>query len=111
MDGVALDEKADTGGDADGLAREGRCGQGEEGVHGVPVVLRQLGAARPGRLPAGRDVGVLGDPQRLEAQLLDGGRELGHRDRVLGREYRYPELHISNRRGTTLSPLRRGDGR
>ncbi len=59
----------------------------------MPVVLRELGAARPWALPARGDVRVLGDPQRLETRLLDEGRELGHRDRVVGGKDGDAEFH------------------
>ena len=93
VDGVALDDQADACGDTQRLAGHGGDGERDEGIHGVPVVLRQLSPGRPRRLPAGRDVGVLRDPQRLKAELFGGGSELAHRDRVVGGKDGHPELH------------------
>src|SRR5450759_4239819 len=93
VDRVALDQKAYAGSKPNRLRGRGSDRERDERIHGVPVVLGQVRAPRPRRLAAGRDVGMLGDPQRLEAKLLGGGRELAHRDRVVGRKDRDAELH------------------
>ena len=41
------------------------------------ILARELAAGGPGRLAAGRDVRVLGEPERLEAEILGKARELG----------------------------------
>ena len=75
-DRVALDDQADAGADPQlrrGL-RDG--GQRHERVVRVPVLLRQLAAARVRRVAGDRDVRVLGEEQRLEAGVLGGSAEL-----------------------------------
>src|SRR5262249_41695136 len=104
VDGIALDDQADAGADANGLARDGRRGQGYERVHRVPVVPGQLGAAGPRRLTVGRNVRVLGDPEGLKAQIFRGWGQLAHGDRVLRREDRDPELHPLRLERTWTSP-------
>ena len=59
------------------LGDRGRGGQGDVRVERAAVLLGQHRAARPRRAPAGRDVGVLGDPQRLEAPVLELARPGG----------------------------------
>ena len=103
VDRVVLDNEADAGADEQLGRRQRRSRQGDEGIQGVPVLLGQLTPGRLGRLPAGRDVRMLCDPERLEATLLDGGPELGHGDRVIGREDRNAKLHGPSLTGTTLS--------
>ena len=65
------------------------------GIVRVPVLLRQLAAGRVRRLAARRDVRVLREPQRLEAALLAGAREVVGADGVVGREDGDAELHAS----------------
>ena len=48
----------------------------DERIVGVRVALGQLAAAGEGRLAAGRDVGVLGHEQRIEAAVLQRLRQL-----------------------------------
>ena len=95
LDRVALNYEANAGGNLEVLRREGRGCQRDEGVERMPVVLGQLAAAGPRTLTADRDVGMLGDPQRLESGTLDQGRELGHGDAVIGRKNRDGELHMT----------------
>ena len=51
-----------------GHRRDG--GQAHERIERVAVLGRKLAAGRVGRLPAHRDVGVLGEEERLESALL-----------------------------------------
>ena len=69
-DRVALDDQADAGADEQPLGRRRGGGQRDERVVDPPVLVGQLAAGRIGRLAADRDVGVLGEPERLEAVLL-----------------------------------------
>src|SRR5439155_857974 len=107
VDRVALDHEADACCDQQLLRGKGGVREGEKRVHRVPVVLGQLGAAGPRRKAAGRDVRMLGDPQRFEPELLDGRGELGHGDRIVGRKDGDAELHASivTGPGTTPSPF------
>ena len=57
------------------VGRGGGRGQRHERVVRVPVLARQVGAGRVGRLAAGGDVRVLGEEERLEAALLDQAAE------------------------------------
>src|SRR5262249_3390066 len=93
LDSVALDHKADAGGDFEPLGSTSRGGQGDKGVHYIVVALAQLGvgprAARHG------DVRMLGGPDRIKAALLHRGRQLGRSDRVIGEKDRGAEFHRS----------------
>ena len=68
-------------------------GEGDERVEGAAVLLGQLGSAGPRRAPARRDVGVLGDPERLEAAGLQLGRQAVGADRQVGREDQGADVH------------------
>jgi hypothetical protein len=61
---------ADAGADLQLLRRRGGESEADERIVGVGIALGQLAAAGEGRLAAGRDVGVLGHEQRIEATLL-----------------------------------------
>ncbi len=75
-DGVPLDDEADTGAELEGLGhRRGRA-EGHERIERVPVLARQIGPAGPRALAARRDMGVLGQPDRLEAARFELTREL-----------------------------------
>ena len=52
-------------------------------------------AARERRAPAGGDVGVLRNEQRLEAALLGRARQLVGPDRIVGGEHADSEIHGS----------------
>ena len=77
------------------LGRGGHGRERDEGVVRVPVVPRQLPAAavRPAGLPRRRDVRVLRDEERLEAELLERPPELDGMDRVRGREDEDADVH------------------
>ena len=92
-DRVALDHEADTGPEQQPLRRHGGGGEGQERIEGLPVLGGQVRAAGPGAAAAGRDVGVLGHEQRLEAPLLGRPGELRRADRVPGREDRDSKVH------------------
>jgi hypothetical protein len=92
-DRVVFDQQADRGADPDPLGCGGHRGEGDEGVVDAPVLARQLSAGGVGRLPARRDVGVLGDEDRLEAPLLGESRERRRLDRLVRREVRDAEVH------------------
>ena len=92
-DRIALDQQADRGADPDPLRRVGHRGESHERVVDPPVLARQLPARRVGRLAARRDVGVLGDEDRLEAALLRHPGERGRLDRLVGREVGDAEVH------------------
>jgi hypothetical protein len=92
-DRVALDHQADAGAELDAGGGRGDCGERDERVEGVLVLLRQRAAAGPRRAHRGRDVGVLGEPVRLEAARLDLAAQFDYVHRVVGREHRHAELH------------------
>ena len=70
-DRIALNDKTDPGADLEVLGGGGRCGERHERIHRLVIHLRQVGAPGPRTSSAGRDVGVLGDPVRLEPTLLE----------------------------------------
>ncbi len=72
-----------------------RGGERCEGVVDPAVLVGQLAARRVRRLAADRDVGVLGEEERLEVELLGSAGELDRLRRGLRREDRQSELHRS----------------
>src|SRR5256885_12146893 len=93
-DRIVLDAQADARADLERAGRRGRGGERDEGVERVRVLARELGPAGKGRAPARRNVGVLGDEQRLEAALLGGARQLVDADRVIRREDADAVVHL-----------------
>jgi hypothetical protein len=94
-DRVALDHEADAAADPQ-VRRGGRRGRhGDEQVVRVRVLARQLAAAGVRRLAARRDVGVLGEVDRVVAVLLDQPRHLARADRVMGREVADSGVHTN----------------
>src|SRR6185312_13157847 len=85
-DRVALGNEADAGAEHQLLGRRCREAQRDERVVRVRIALGQLAAAAERRLAAGRDVGVLGDVERVEAAIFERARQLGDVDAVIGRE-------------------------
>ena len=75
-DGVALDDEADTRAELEGLRHGRRRAEGHERIERVPVLPRQVGAARPRALAARRNMRVLGQPDRFEAAPFELAREL-----------------------------------
>ncbi len=62
-------------------------------VEGVRVLLGQRLAAGEGRAPADRDVGVLGDEERLEAARFGLAGQLVDADRVVSGEDADADVH------------------
>jgi hypothetical protein len=93
-DRVALDDEADAGSDPQPLCRGRGRGGRDERVERVPVLGRQLAAGGIRRRAARRDVGVLGEEQRLETALLRHPGELVRRLYVLGGKDRESEFHL-----------------
>ena len=98
--GLRRDERLALRGQEDPRAepqrRRGRYGraQGDERVEAAPVLLGELGVAGGRRRPpADRDVGVLGEPQRLQPPGLRLPRQLDDVDADVGREHRDPVPH------------------
>ena len=69
-----------------------RRGQRDERVERPVVHRRQLAAPRIGRLPARRNVRVLGDDERVEPALLDRPRQRHRVDAVVGHERGDPDF-------------------
>src|SRR5262249_45469627 len=92
-DRVALDDEADPTAHAKPGRRLGRRGERDEEVVAVPVLGRQMVAAAPRALAARRDVGVLGEEQRLVAAILEPAGEPAGREPVVGREVADAEGH------------------
>src|SRR5207249_2548322 len=97
-DRVALDEQADPRADLERGGHGGRCRQRDEQVVRAPVLLRQGRAAGPRASPRDRDVGVLREPERLEAAGLDRARQVVDPHRVVGGEHDDAEVHASRYR-------------
>ena len=100
-DRVPLDDQADAGADPQPRGGGHRGGHRDEQVEGVRVPARQLTAARVRRRPAGRDVRVLGEEQRLVPALLGEPRQVRGRDGIVGREDRYAGVHAPKPRYRT----------
>jgi probable F420-dependent oxidoreductase len=94
-DRVTLDDQADRGPDPQALGSGSGRRQGDEGVVEARVLAWQLAAGRIGRRSAGRDVGVLGREQGLEAPFLDHPAHLRRLDHLVGREPADPEVQSS----------------
>ena len=92
-DGIALDHEADAGAELELRRDRRRHRERDERIVAVPVLLRQGAAAGPRAAAARRDVRVLGHPQRLEAALLDGAREIVGADRVVRGEHDDAVVH------------------
>ena len=93
------------------FGRTGGDGQRDERVQDPPVLLGQLAARRVRRFARGRDVGVLGEEERLEAALLAHPRKLVGSDRLVRREGGEAEVHgyiIQSGRSARPRPTRGG---
>src|SRR4029453_3070731 len=62
--------------DQQALGGTGRGREADERVHHPEVLRRQVAARRIRGLAGGRDVGMLADPERLEATLLQPAGQL-----------------------------------
>ena len=85
-DGIALDDQTDTSTEPDGAGGPGTGAERNEGIVAVPVHLRQITAAGERGLAGGRNMGVLGEEQALEAAGFRGLSQLHRLDRVIGGE-------------------------
>jgi hypothetical protein len=86
-DRLALGRQRDAGAERDPLGDGGGRGQRDEGIQRALVALGQLGlAGRWRRDAADRDVGVLGQVQRVEAPVLDLTGQRRDVDRLVRRE-------------------------
>ncbi|MEZ5321010.1 MAG: hypothetical protein R2698_02810 [Microthrixaceae bacterium] len=93
-DRIALGDEQDAGSQEDRSGPYRRGGEGDEGVHGAAVLLRELVLARGGWGDPGLgDVGVLGQVERLEAAGLRLHRQLVGPHRPIGGEHRDAETH------------------
>ena len=86
-------ERHDPDAELDPLGHGGHRGERHERVEHVAVLARQLAAAGVGRVAADRDVGVLGEEERVEPALLGQAPEPNRVDRVLGDERAEPDVH------------------
>ena len=82
------------GAEPDRLRHRGGGGERDVGIGAAQVLLAELGAAGRRRgPPAGRDVGVLGDVERVEAASLGLAGDLDGLHRLVGRVDRDADLH------------------
>ena len=94
-DGVALDHQADAAANLDRLGGGCRGGERDEEVMDVPILLGQVPAEGVRGAPTGRDMGVLGVPDGLEAPLLAGASELIRAHGVVRSKNRDAKFHNS----------------
>ena len=92
-DRVALDHQADAAADAQPGGRQRRRRQRDEQVVGRRVLARDRPATGVRGRALGRDVGVLGEEQRVVAALLDQPSDLTRADAVVGGEVTDSEFH------------------
>jgi hypothetical protein len=85
-DRIALDDEADARADLQALGRGGGGGEAHERVDRVAVLGRELAATGVRGGAADRDMSVLWEEERLEAELLRGPPELGGRHPIVGGE-------------------------
>src|SRR5206468_717206 len=73
----------------------GRRGRGarDEGIVGVQILLGEFATERVRRSPAGRDVGVLAEDQRLKTTFLGGRGYFGGPHAVIRGEVAQTEFH------------------
>ena len=95
QDRVALGEQRDAGAEPEPARDRGGSGEPHEGIEGMPVLSRKLGAARPGTAPAARDMRVLGNEERLEPARLGFPGELIDANAVVGGEDRDTDVHVA----------------
>ena len=93
VDDVALRQQHDPGAEHQPRGHRGDRAQRDERVQRPVVPPRQLATGRVRRLPADRDVGVLGDEQRVETPLLQRAPQHVRPDALVGDERGDPEPH------------------
>ena len=95
VDQIALDDECDAG--AQLQRRGGGCHGTErhERIESVVVHLWEVRSAWPRRLPGCRNVAVLGQPDRLEATVLQGDAQFDGTDGVLGGKEAGSEVHVA----------------
>ena len=110
-DRIVLRDEEDAGADAEARRCHRRGGERDERVEAAAVLVGQLAAVGVGRASARRDVGVLGDPDRVEAALFDRLGQLDHADRHVGDEHRDAVSHrVESSRPTIARHDLRGPG-
>src|SRR5215471_8725755 len=92
-EGVALDDEADAGADLEVLGGGRRGHEGHERIVGALVLLGQRPPSREGAAPAGGDVGVLGDEERLELARLQLARQVVGPDGAISGENADANVH------------------
>ena len=88
-----LDNQANAGAQLDARGHRRNRTERDKRIERVGVLAREFAATGPRRLALRRDVGVFGQEHRLEAMVFRSPAEIGHRDRVFGRKYRYAKVH------------------
>jgi hypothetical protein len=97
LDRIALLNQGHAGAEFDGPGHLAGCGQHHEGIHRVVILFGQIAAPREWRLARGRDMRVLGCPNRFKAALFEFAGKLRRRHRVIGKEHRATEMHATLR--------------
>ncbi|XXU65119.1 hypothetical protein WME78_41320 [Sorangium sp. So ce1097] len=80
---VALGDEADAGAEADARGHGGRRRERDEGIERAPGFVGELATGGVRRASAHRDVGVLGEVERVEAARLYGARQLYDADTAI----------------------------
>ena len=91
-DGIAFGHECDARTEFEGLGHPGRDGECDVWIVTMPVLARQLAAARPGRRPTCRNVGVLRKEKRFEPACFGSLRQNPRRDRVVRRKHEYAKV-------------------
>jgi hypothetical protein len=94
LDRVALLHQAHPGSEFEPGHGDRSGGQRHKRVHRVVIAFWQFPAARKRGLARGRDVRVLGRPDRFEAALLQRRGEVDRGNRVIGKEHQRAEIHL-----------------
>lgn len=90
-DRVALGDEADVGAEADARGHGGRRRERDEGIERAPVFVGELATGGVRRASAHREVGVLGEVERVEAARLYGARQLYDADAAIDDRWVMPQ--------------------
>src|SRR5262245_5264976 len=86
-DGIMFNHEANPTAHFDGLGHRCRSHERDKEIMGVPIVFRQVGTTWPRAAPAGGDMGVLWEPDRLEAALFASASEIIRSHRIISSKH------------------------